>query len=61
MWQPTRFRNILNNLRIEYGTRSTFAELQTHHAAILKHNDDSHAHDDCEPLAIRIAQHSQRR
>ena len=42
---PTHFRNILNNVRFVYGERSTFAELQMHHQAILKYNDESHAHD----------------
>ena len=42
---PTHFRNILNNVLFVYGERSTFAELQMHHQAILKYNDESHAHD----------------
>lgn len=42
---PTHFRNILCNLYMEVPQGSCFAELQVQHAAILKYNDDSHAHD----------------
>ena len=41
---PTRFRNILNNVRLEYGDRSTFAELQTQqHDILAAHVPSNHA------------------
>ena len=42
---PMHFRNILNNLVLEVGERSVFVELQLHHEAIYKYNEDCHAHD----------------
>ena len=46
---PMHFRNILNNLEWQVGPpgkeRCVFVELQIHHGAIYKWNDESHAHD----------------
>ena len=42
---PTRFRNILNNIVLTYGSRRTFAELQVQQRDILAFNDAAHAHD----------------
>ena len=42
---PTRFRNILNNLTLTHGDRRTYAELQVQQRDILAFNDAAHAHD----------------
>jgi hypothetical protein len=48
---PTHFRNLLNNLLMTvtcsdgHVLRTSFVELQLHERSILKHNNDSHAHD----------------
>mmetsp|Transcript_2992 Transcript_2992/g.8957 ORF Transcript_2992/g.8957 Transcript_2992/m.8957 type:complete len:1166 (+) Transcript_2992:1503-5000(+) len=42
--EPTRFRNILTNIILDYDGRRAFTELQIHHRAIREHNDASHAH-----------------
>jgi hypothetical protein len=39
------FRNILNNLQLEFGSLSCFVELQVHHAQIYALNEAKHAHD----------------
>ena len=43
--EPSRFRNILTNIILEYDGRSAFTELQLHHRAIREYNEASHAHD----------------
>ncbi len=41
---PTHFRNILENIRLQYQGRTFLAEIQLHHEKILRHNDKSDAH-----------------
>lgn len=38
------FRNILNNLQLNFGRLSCFVEIQIHHAKIYKLNETKHAH-----------------
>eukprot|EP00966_Prymnesium_polylepis_P094783 2194515-Prymnesium_polylepis.1 len=45
---PSRFRNILTNIILEYDGQTVFSELQVHHRAIKQYNEASHAHDDYE-------------
>ena len=42
---PTRFRNVLTNIILQYDGRRVFTELQIHHRAIKEFNEASHAHD----------------
>jgi len=42
--EPTRFRNMTTNMILSYDGRTVVAEMQIHHAAILKLNDLLHAH-----------------
>ena len=52
---PTHFRNVLCNLRIDSvggGGDSCFFEVQVQHEAILKFNDDMHAHAHCESFCF---------
>ena len=42
---PTHFRNVLCNLKLECGGLVHYGELQVHHRQIRQYNEESHAHD----------------
>jgi hypothetical protein len=53
---PTRFRNLLLNLKLHVeGHTAVFVELQVHHAAILEFNERSHAHNVYDFFRSRLA------
>ena len=53
--EPTRFRRINANVILEYDGRRVVTELQLHHRAIRRWNEESHAHDDYEYFRGKLA------
>ena len=57
---PTRFRYLILNVRVTWGSvstaeRSAFFEIQLHHERILGYNDEAHAHDHYNYFRSRLA------
>ena len=51
---PTHFRNILTNLKLSWGSRWTFVEIQIHHHDIFQYNEECHAHDNYNFFRARL-------